>query len=1091
MGYVLGVDFGTSFTAAVAVSNGASRVVTLGKRAGAVPTATFLREDGTLIHGEDAYLVGAHDPDRLIRNLKRRLADPAPVQIGDRSYPVTELVSAYLRWVVEAAVMSEGGTPDRLLFTHPANWRSVRLELFRSCLTQAGLAEVSFAPEPFAAAAFHSVSGDVSVGDLMAVYDLGGGTFDAAVLRRTPVGFELAGDPEGVEHLGGLDFDDILFHLVRTRVGEPWNVAERRGGPSYAVAVANVRRECVAAKEALSVDTLVEVPVMLPGVSEVVRVTRNEFERLIGPSVADSIGAFHRTLRQANVAPSELGAVLLVGGSVALGAVRAAVRQAVGELTPILDGDPKYAVARGGALLAAWGQPATALHRNDGATSASASAATPSGRAEHAGASLGTGPPPSPALNWAPDPAPTPASAPAPAGRAAPGIAGPGSAPAAGALRLPPPGPGAMAAQMAPPGTAPPAGFGAPPGPGSAPGQSAAPGQGLGPGTAAVASGGSAGSSGLAGSGGSGRTGPAAAAGPGGSSGTDGSAGSGGTGGSGGTSEGVAERSGPAQGDQVAHRFASGTRGERAAFTPTAPKRSTRVPRLLVAVLAVVALGAAGVYAALRDGGPAEVVDATGTTSVDPADTTTGTDPDAQGANPAGGAQETEGLGVPAPGVPSADRMSTIPAGTYTVGLNPAGAESSGARQVRLDAFLVDSFEVQNRQYDAFVQQVGAPPATTWPGGKVPDAILDHPVRGVPWIWARAYCNALSKRLPTEAEWETAARGSKASLYPWGDNRSLVDIDTAGTRPTGSTTGNRSEFGVSDTVASVWEWVDEPYEPVTSGQQVRHGGENGRVRDGAAMRQAVEPGNLSAIAETGFRCAAEKVDPATVPLTFNLDLPMPKRAADFSESSPDRPENVLVNDLFEDRASGFREASGPDHAMGYYAPSWYHLEATGTGVQTVATGGYSFRDVIVETHVHVDGTLSAGGRVRYGLVVRASGDFRAPPNTGGPARVANFMAFTIDPRAGRWELLIEGDQALRVLQSGALPAGVRGFDRARPDALSVQNKGTVVTVSVNGTAVSTFDTGVIENSGDIGFFVETIDETFADVHFADLKVTAG
>ncbi len=357
MGYVLGVDFGTSFTAAVAVSNGASRVVTLGKRAGAVPTATFLREDGTLIHGEDAYLVGAHDPDRLVRNLKRRLSDRAPVQVGDRSYPVTELVSAYLRWVVDAASISEGAAPDRLLFTHPANWRSVRLEQFRICLSDAGLSEVSFAPEPFAAAAFHSVSGDVSVGDLIGVYDLGGGTFDAAVLRRTPNGFELAGDPEGVEHLGGLDFDDILFHLVRTRVGEPWNAAERRGGPSYAVAVSNVRRECVAAKEALSVDSMVEVPVMLPGVSDVVRVTRNEFERLIGPSVADSIGAFRRTLRHADVGPSELAAVLLVGGSVALDAVRAAVRQVVGDLTPILDGDPKYAVARGAALLAAWGQP--------------------------------------------------------------------------------------------------------------------------------------------------------------------------------------------------------------------------------------------------------------------------------------------------------------------------------------------------------------------------------------------------------------------------------------------------------------------------------------------------------------------------------------------------------------------------------------------------------------------------------------------------------------------------------------------------------------------------------------------------------------
>ena len=352
MGYVLGVDFGTSFTAAVAHSGGVSRVVTLGKRAGAVPTATFVREDGSLIHGEDAYLVGVHDPERLVRNLKRRLADSAPITVAGRTFSATELTSAYLRWVVDAASMSEGGPPDRLLFTHPANWRSVRLEQFRGCLAAAGLADVSFAAEPFAAAAFHSIGNRLGTGDLIGVYDLGGGTFDAAVLRRTATGFDLAGDPEGIEHLGGVDFDDVLFHLVRSRVGEPWAAAERKGGPSYNVAVAGIRRESVAAKEALSVDTEVEVPVMLPGVNQVVKVTRTDFERLIAPSVQDTIGAFRRSLRQAGVSPAELSVVLLVGGSVALGVVRSAVRQVVGDLTPVLDADPKYAVAHGAALLA-------------------------------------------------------------------------------------------------------------------------------------------------------------------------------------------------------------------------------------------------------------------------------------------------------------------------------------------------------------------------------------------------------------------------------------------------------------------------------------------------------------------------------------------------------------------------------------------------------------------------------------------------------------------------------------------------------------------------------------------------------------------
>ena len=87
MSYVLGLDFGTSFTAAAAADPDGRRrpgCVTLGNRAAAVPSVVLVRPDGSLLAGEDAYLRGAVEPARLVRNLKRRLGDRAPIVLGHR-----------------------------------------------------------------------------------------------------------------------------------------------------------------------------------------------------------------------------------------------------------------------------------------------------------------------------------------------------------------------------------------------------------------------------------------------------------------------------------------------------------------------------------------------------------------------------------------------------------------------------------------------------------------------------------------------------------------------------------------------------------------------------------------------------------------------------------------------------------------------------------------------------------------------------------------------------------------------------------------------------------------------------------------------
>jgi hypothetical protein len=159
------------------------------------------------------------------------------------------------------------------------------------------------------------------------------------------------GTPEGIEHLGGIDFDEaVVQHVVRA-LGDDVPPAED-AAPATLTALARLRQECVDAKETLSSDTDVAIPVLLPERQATVRLTRSELEEMIRPPLDASIGAVHRALRSADVAPDDLDVVLLVGGSSRIPLVGQLIGAELGRPTAV-DAHPKYSVALGAATLAA------------------------------------------------------------------------------------------------------------------------------------------------------------------------------------------------------------------------------------------------------------------------------------------------------------------------------------------------------------------------------------------------------------------------------------------------------------------------------------------------------------------------------------------------------------------------------------------------------------------------------------------------------------------------------------------------------------------------------------------------------------------
>jgi actin-like ATPase involved in cell morphogenesis len=338
--YQLGVDLGTTYTAAAVARDGRVEIANLGSQSATVPSVIFVREDDTIVVGEAAARRALTDPTRVVREFKRRFGDPTPIIVAGSPYAADALMAKLLSWVVDTVAAREGGRPERIALTYPANWGPYKQDLLAQAVRLADVGDVLTVTEPEAAAVSYAAAERVEPGTVIAVYDLGGGTFDAAVLRKTADGFELLGRPEGIEHLGGVDFDEAVFAHVREACAGAFDDLDA-SDPGVRAAVAHVRRECTEAA----------IPVLLT-VHTQVRITRGEFEDMIRPALAPTVAALSRAVASTGLSPEQVDVVLLAGGSSRIPLVGQLIAEQVGRPVAV-DIHPKHAVALGAAHKAA------------------------------------------------------------------------------------------------------------------------------------------------------------------------------------------------------------------------------------------------------------------------------------------------------------------------------------------------------------------------------------------------------------------------------------------------------------------------------------------------------------------------------------------------------------------------------------------------------------------------------------------------------------------------------------------------------------------------------------------------------------------
>ena len=206
--------------------------------------------------------------------------------------------------------------------------------------------------------------------------------------------------------------------------------------------------------------------------------------------------------------------------------------------------------------------------------------------------------------------------------------------------------------------------------------------------------------------------------------------------------------------------------------------------------------------------------------------------------------------------------------------------EGNDRHSVYVAAFYMAKYPVTNDLYQVFVDATGYPSPDHWPAGRHLEIVSDHPVVNVSWHDAMAYGRWLTDetgqvyRLPTEAEWEKAARGCDGRTYPWGDTFEKDRCNTweggmGRTTPVDSFSDGVSPYGVMDLVGNVWEWchslyANYPYraddgreDPTATGWRVLRGGSWFDADWGARPPRRLSGQPHYASRNTGFRVAQE------------------------------------------------------------------------------------------------------------------------------------------------------------------------------------------------------------------------------------------
>lgn len=349
MGKVIGIDLGTTNSCVSVVENEAPVIIPGTSGSMTTPSIVAFTKKGERLVGESARRQAVTNPERTISSVKRHMGTEWSVRIDGTEYKAQTISAMVLMQLKKDAEDFLGEPVTEAVITVPAYFNNIQRQATKDAGRIAGLNVKRIINEPTSAALSYGLNHGEP--QKVMVYDLGGGTFDVSVIEIGEGVIEVLATA-GDNHLGGDDFDERITQWLLRRFKDEHKVDLSR---DFA-AMQRIRDAAEQAKKELSISDSSHI--MLPYLAEHrgeqlhmdLTLTRAQFEDLIRDLIDRTAEPVRNALNDAGIAPSELGRVLLVGGSTRIPAVQEKVRMLTGK-EPSKNINPDECVAKGAAIL--------------------------------------------------------------------------------------------------------------------------------------------------------------------------------------------------------------------------------------------------------------------------------------------------------------------------------------------------------------------------------------------------------------------------------------------------------------------------------------------------------------------------------------------------------------------------------------------------------------------------------------------------------------------------------------------------------------------------------------------------------------------